>query len=209
MSTTFSEIITDPEEIHAVIGHPSQLVLDKSLPALDEHCQAFISKSPFLLIATADANGHMDVSPKGDPPGFVQILDNQTLAIPDRIGNRRIDTMRNILQNPRVGLIFLVPGKAETVRVNGSAMIVRDSWLRERMAVQGKLPNFAIVVKVEEAFLHCAKCMIRSHFWEPDQWPNIDDLASLARIIKDQIKLPQPIEVLEADMERGNRETLY
>src|SRR5258705_2818538 len=125
----------------------------------------------------------MDVSPKGDPPGFVQVLDDETLAIPDRPGNRRADTFSNVLQNPGVGLIFLIPGKLETLRVNGRARIVRDMALRERMAVQGKVPQIALVVTVEEAFIHCGKCMIRSQLWQPESWPDGDALPSQAECL--------------------------
>ena len=126
---------------------------------------------------SSDAKGRFDLSPKGDLPGFVQVLDDRTLAIPERPGNRRADTFRNVLQNPRVGLIFIVPGKGETLRVSGTARVVRDTWLRERMAVDGRLPELALVVTVEEALIHCTKCMVRSLMWQPDTW-NADGLAS-------------------------------
>jgi PPOX class probable FMN-dependent enzyme len=118
-----------------------------------------------MLIASADSNGNTDVSPKGDPIGFVKILDDKTLAIPDRLGNKRADTIENILTNPNVGLIFLIPGKTETLRVSGKAQVVRDKALLNSMAVKGKSPDFAIIVTVEEAFFHCSKCMIRSKLW--------------------------------------------
>jgi PPOX class probable FMN-dependent enzyme len=162
-----------------------------------------------VLIASSDVNGDVDVSPKGDPPGFVQVLDDRTLAIPDRPGNRRADTFRNILQNPKVGLFFLIPGKQETLRVSGTAMIVRDGWLRERMAIQGKRPDFAIVVTVEEAFMHCAKCIIRSKFWEMEQWPDVAELPSLARIMIDHGKLSDSVEEMQALIDESYRERLY
>src|SRR5688572_19474388 len=177
MSLDFREIVTSEAQFRAVMGNPSERVLKKQIAALDHHCRDFIAKCPFLLISSCNAEGRMDVSPKGDPPGFVTVLDERTLAIPDRPGNRRADTFRNLLQTGRVGLLFLLPGKEETLRVNGTARIVRDQWVREPMAIAGKLPEFAIVVDVEEVFLHCAKCVIRSKLWDSAAWPQLDGLA--------------------------------
>lgn len=209
MQNLFSEIITSEAELRAILGTPSQLAANKAVATLDEHCRAFIATSPFMLIASADAQGNMDVSPKGDPAGFVQALDERTLAIPDRPGNRRGDTFRNILQNPKVGLFFFVPGKQDTFRVSGRAMIVRDLWLRERMAIKGKIPDFAIVVTVEEAFLHCAKCVIRSGLWEQEKWPELEGLASLARVMIDHGKLADNEEKVQAAINESYRDRLY
>jgi uncharacterized protein len=164
------EILSIEDEIEAVIGKPGPRMLAKVVDSLDEICHAFIARSPFVVVASSDSNGHFDVSPKGDQPGFVQVLDDRTIAIPERPGNRRADTFRNVLQNPRVGLMFIVPGKGETLRVSGTARVVRDAWLREQMAVDGRLPELALVVTVEEAFVHCTKCMVRSRMWQPDSW---------------------------------------
>ena len=209
MKPAFAEIITTEEQFRAVMGHPAQLVIDKAIPILDGHCQAFIAKSPFVLIGSSDAGGNLDVSPKGDPPGFVQILDEQTLAIPDRLGNRRADTFKNILQNARIGLLFLIPGKQETLRVSGKAMIVQDHWVRERMAIKGKLPDFAIVVGVEEAFLHCGKCVIRSKLWEREEWPELAGTPSLAQALVDQGKRSESAEEMQAMIEQSYCERLY
>lgn len=209
MSHSFNEVIQSPGEIRAVLGDPAQRVLDKVIPALDHHCRDFIARSPFLLIASADAQGNMDVSPKGDPPGFVQILDDKTLAIPDRVGNKRADTLINLVTNPRIGLLFLAPGKQETLRINGTAQIVRDAWLRERMAERGKTPDLAIVVTVQEAFLHCAKCMIRSQLWEPEAWPDVASLATIAQVMKDHTRTPDSLETLEAGVRESYRDRLY
>jgi PPOX class probable FMN-dependent enzyme len=151
----------------------------------------------------------MDISPKGDPPGFVRVLDDQTLAIPDRPGNRRVDTFRNLLQNPNVALLFLIPGKQETLRVSGTARIVRDLWVREPMAVAGKLPDLALIVNVREVFFHCAKCVIRSRLWDKGAWPDLADLPSLARALVDQAKLEQSPEEVQALLEKDARERLY
>src|SRR5688572_31157365 len=158
----FREVVTSEDTLRALVGTPSDLALKKQLSVLDAHCQDFIAHAPFVLVATANAAGQCDVSPKGDAPGFVRVLDERHLAIPDRPGNKRLDGMRNILSNPHVGLIFLVPGRRETLRVNGRACIVRDEALLASMEAQGKRPLLAIGVEVEEVFLHCAKAFIRS-----------------------------------------------
>lgn len=209
MKTQFTEIITTVEQLREVIGYPSHRVTDIAIPKLDKHCRAFIAKSPLVFIASSDASGNMDISPKGDPPGFVQILDNNTIIIPDRPGNRRADTFENILENPQVGLFFLVPGKGETLRISGSAMIVRDAHLRESMAINGKIPEFALVVNIKEAFFHCAKCMLRSKIWQSEQWQSIDDLPSLAQTMVDAANLKESVEEIEALIEQDEREGLY
>jgi uncharacterized protein len=205
----FHDIISSEEELRTVLGHPSHRVLSKVTPILDEHCRRFIARSPFVLVASADTAGNIDVSPKGDPAGFVHVLDDRTLAIPDRPGNRRIDTFRNVLQNPKIGVLFIVPGKPETLRVGGNALIVRDVKLRERMAVRGKLPDFALVVSVVEAFFHCPKCMIRSKIWEPDAWPSLDGLPSLAEAMVTHANLTESIAEMQAIIERETRDRLY
>src|SRR5215470_16402426 len=141
MAIEFSEVVSTEAQFREVTGNPSHRVLRKQIAHLDEHARAFIAKCPFLLISSCDGEGRMDISPKGDPPGFVRVLDDQTLAIPDRPGNRRADTFKNLLQNPHVGLLFMIPGRPETLRVSGRAFIVRDRALREKMAVDGKLPQ--------------------------------------------------------------------
>jgi uncharacterized protein len=209
VDTRFSEVIATEPQFRAVMGHPSALVVNKHIHALDDFCRAFIVRSPFVLLASADGEGRMDVSPKGDPAGFVQVLDDHTLVVPERLGNRRADTFCNLLANPKVALIFLVPGKQETLRVSGSAIIVRDAWIRQRMAVNDKVPDFAIVVKVEEAFFHCAKCMVRSKLWEPAAWPDTHGLPSLAETNVAHGKLNQSVKEVQALIDKGMRERLY
>jgi hypothetical protein len=205
----FSEIVTTESQFRAIIGHPSHRVLRKHITALDQHCRAFIAKCPLVLIASADGAGNMDVSPKGDPPGFVQVLDDSTLAIPERPGNRHADTFSNLLQNRHVGLLFLIPRKQETLRVSGTAIIVRDQWLRERMAIAGKTPEFAIAVTVTEAFFHCAKCVIRSQLWSTTDWPDVTGLPSLAQAMVDAGKLEETPDEMQALIDKDARERLY
>ena len=209
MAAEFTEVVTSEAQFRAITGNPTERALKKQLTALDRHCRAFIEKCPFLLISSCNASGNMDVSPRGDPPGFVHVLDDETLAIPDRPGNRRADTFRNVLENPHVGLIFLVPGKQETLRVSGVATIVRDHWVREPMAVSGKLPEFAIVVRVNEVFFHCAKCVIRSKLWEAASWPDIASLPNHAQLLVEQGKLDISVEQMQSIIERNERERLY
>jgi PPOX class probable FMN-dependent enzyme len=209
MHTPFSEIVTSEAQLRELIGYPGSRAANKVVATLDEHARTLIAASPFMLIASCDAQGRMDVSPKGDPPGFVHVLDDQTLAIPDRPGNRRADTFTNILQNPQVALLFLIPGKQETLRVSGRAQIVRDQWLRERMAVQGKTPEFALVVTVQELFMHCPKCVIRSGLWEQERWPGLEALPTLAQVMVAHAKLPDDPEELQAMYEKSLPEQLY
>ena len=165
----FDQTITSVDALREVIAPPHDVVLAKEIPELDDYCRDFISRSPFIVIATTDGNGSMDTSPKGDPPGFVQVLDDTTLAIPERPGNHRADTLVNLVHHPHIGVIFLIPGTRNTLRVRGTARIVRDVSLRETMAVNGKVPDLAIVVDVTLAYFHCAKCIIRSKLWSAEQ----------------------------------------
>ena len=197
---TFTDVVTDLAELRALMGEPSELARKKQIAHLDAHCREFIAHAPFLLLGTSDAAGRQDVSPKGDAPGFVLALDDHRLVIPDRPGNKRLDGMRNILENPRVGLIFLVPGRGETLRVNGRAAITRDEGLLACLEVAGKRPLLAIGVEVEEVFMHCAKALKRSALWQPEQWPDISHMTSAACVLFDQAR---PEGKTLADVERA------
>jgi PPOX class probable FMN-dependent enzyme len=206
----FQHVLTSAQELQETLGTPSARALLKERPSLDEHSRAFIARSPLLLMATAGADGRCDVSPKGDRPGFVVALDDHRLVIPDRPGNKRLDGMRNLLVNPHIGLIFLVPGRDETLRVNGRACITRDPDLLERCSVEGKTPSVAIGVEIEQCFLHCAKAFRRAQFWVVDRWPGPDALPSLACMLFDQIK-PDGVTLgdYERDIEEGYQRNLY
>jgi hypothetical protein len=206
----FSNVVRTEAELRALMGGPvAPPVVEKTLSSLDRHCVAFIGRAPFLLIASGDSGGRMDISPKGDAPGFVKVLDKTTLAIPDRPGNQRFDTFRNLFESPRVGLIFLVPGKRETLRISGRAEVVWDADLLETLAANGKTPALALAVHVEEAFFHCAKCMIRSHLWLPERWPSLKGLPTLAETMKDAASVPVPVEVLEGIIQEDEETRLY
>jgi PPOX class probable FMN-dependent enzyme len=186
----FQDRVSSREELRELYGQPTELVIRKQLPSLDLHARAFIARSPLALLGTSDLDGRCDVSPKGDGPGFALVLDDKTVVIPDRRGNRRIDSLQNIVDNPHVGLLFLIPGVDETLRVNGSAIIVRDEDLLERLAVQGSRPNVGVVVTVEETFFHCPKAFLRGHVWDLKSFISRKELPSLSRMILDQTRPP-------------------
>jgi uncharacterized protein len=179
---------------------------------IDEHCATWIERSPFIVISSINAAGSMDVSPKGDPAGFVKVLDKHTLAIPDRLGNHRGDTFLNVLENPSVGLLFIVPKRREVVRMSGTASLAKDPDLLGAMTVNGKAPDLAMIVRVQEAFFHCGKSMIRSGMWEPDRWASIDGLPSYAQAMKDAGELTNfkdSLESLQSLVERNETQRLY
>jgi PPOX class probable FMN-dependent enzyme len=191
--------VTSISELRGMVGSPSERAVRKQLAALDVHCRAFIEHSPFMLMGTAGLDGRCDVSPKGDRPGFVLIEDDTTVVIPDRPGNKRFDSLQNILQNPHVGLLFLIPGMDETLRVNGTATLVQDEDLLQRLAVDGKPPVLAIVVHVEEAFLHCGRSSLRAQVWDAARYFPREGMPSLSRMIADQTR---PAERPQAEHEQ-------
>lgn len=182
-----AETVRSEEELRSRYGETSKLAAAKQLPRLDTHARRFIALSPFLVISSQGGDGLGDVSPKGDAPGFVQVLDDHTLLIPDRPGNNRLDTLSNLLVNDGVGLLFLVPGVCETLRVNGRARVVTDDELLAPTAVRGRLPTAGILVAVEEVYLHCAKALVRSKLWEDDHKVERRALPSLGQMLADQI----------------------
>jgi len=181
------DIIENFERLREVYGAPSERSLKKQLSRFDKHCRAFIARSPFLVIASSDPSGRCDASPKGDAPGFVEVLDDETLLIPDRLGNNRVDTIGNLLERPCVGLIFFVPGLNETLRVNGRARIITDAASLEPLAVNGKVPRSGILVSADEIYFHCGKALIRSDLWNPEKQLRRSEFPSLGRILADQI----------------------
>jgi len=181
------DTIENVEQLRESYGAPSERALKKQLSRFDKYCRDFIARSPFLVVASADPSGRCDASPKGDAPGFVQVIDDTTLLIPDRLGNNRIDTLANLIARPGIGLIFFVPGINETLRVNGKSSITTDPTLLELFAVNGKVPRSAIMVTAEEIYFHCGKALIRSDLWNPDKQVRRSDFPSLGRILADQI----------------------
>jgi uncharacterized protein len=174
-------------ELTCVYGEPTVLAKKKNLDYIDAHARAFIERSPFLVLSTADAGGWPDSSPRGDPPGFVGVEEPRTLLVPDRPGNNRVDSFNNVITNPKVGLLFLVPGHPHSLRVNGTARLLNDEELCKRFAVQGRAARAVLEVTALEVFFHCGKSLIRSRVWEPAQWPDRTGLASLGSVLADQI----------------------
>ncbi len=200
-------MIQNEAELRDILGYAGKAAQNKVISEIDEICHAFIEKSSFVLLGSTDANGGMDVSPKGDPAGFVQVMDSKTLLIPDRPGNQRGDTLSNILQNPNIGLLFLVPGRRDTLRVNGTAQIVRDEDVRERFIMRGKVPIFVIAVTVKEAFFHCTKCVVRSGLWSSAN--EHDELVSLGEAIIKHAKLDISVAEADALLVEGEQTELY
>jgi PPOX class probable FMN-dependent enzyme len=182
-----SHEITTLEQLRDVYEPPMERSVRKELDHLDDHCRRFIGLSPFVVVSSADADGSCDVSPKGGPPGFVSVLDRHRLLIPDATGNRRLDSLANMLSNPRVGLLFLIPGMGETLRVNGRVTLTNDPDLLEGLQTAGRPALLGLIVHAEQVYLHCAKCIIRSGLWRPETWAERDQLPSAAEILNDHI----------------------
>jgi PPOX class probable FMN-dependent enzyme len=179
----FEEEIATHRRLRELSRQPTSRASNKVINHIDDVCRRFIAACPFVVVASRGADGRLDLSPKGDPPGFVAVLDNKTLAIPDRLGNHRLDTFDNLLTYQEIGLLFLIPGHGDTLRVSGKGRIVRDSALQARLAIDGKPPNLILIVTVEQAFMHCQKCIVRSRLWSPEQWPELSDVPTLAEAI--------------------------
>jgi uncharacterized protein len=206
----FGELVTSEMELRAVVPAPAEAApaVLKQIDHLDEHCRDFIARAPFFLLATAGANGDCDASPRGGPPGFVRVLDDRRLLVPEFPGNRRADSHRNLLENPRAAMLFTIPGLRETLRVAGRACITRDEALLADLSVNGRAPKLGIGLEVEEAFIHCAKAFIRSGLWQPETWP--DELPSPSAILRDHIDLPDVSdEQVAARLRESYEKTLY
>jgi PPOX class probable FMN-dependent enzyme len=196
MDTSGFARITSEEQLREVVGHPTDAVANKVRPALLQEHRDWLAHSPFCMLATAGADGTCDVSPKGDPPGFTLVLDDHTIAIPERKGNRRADGYLNVLANPHVGLVYVVPGRADTLRVNGRATLLRDAPFFDDMVVKGHRPVLALLVEVEQVFFHCPKAFMRSNLWQPETW-DPDSLPSRARLVQAVERPADSVEELE------------
>lgn len=206
--------VADEAGLRVLYGQAEGLAVRKSMVRLDRHARDFIARSPFLCIATSNAQGRADVSPRGDQPGFAQVLDDHHLAIPDRPGNNRLDTMVNIVENPNVGLIFMIPGFEDTLRINGKAEITTDPAILERAMVERKLPKTAIRVRVDEQFFHCAKAFRRSRLWLPEAIVDRKVMPTLARIILDQTEKAakmkeEELAAIDVELEESYKKEMY
>lgn len=206
----FGEIVEGEEALRKVVPEPpaGAPAIRKQIDHLDGHCRDFIARSPFFVLATAAADGSTDVSPRGGPAGFVRVLGERHLLVPEYPGNRRLDSHGNLLQNGRAALLFMIPRLRETLRVTGRACITRDEALLAGFTVEKRAPLLGIGVDVEEAFIHCAKALIRSSLWQPETWP--DELPSASRILRDHMDAPEvSVEDVEARLKEGYEKTLY
>ncbi len=199
------EMVTSEGELRGRFDEPSARALAKDIGRLDEMCAKLIAASPFVVIGSADQQGHADVSPRGGPPGFVTVLDEGHLAIPDATGNNRLDTLANVIAGGRVGLLFLIPGRDTTLRVNGRAWVSAEQSLLERLQAVGQPPRAAIVVAVEEVYAHCPKAFVRSRLWDPESWPDPAGLPSSAEVTRAHLADP---ELTLEQIEAGERESL-
>ncbi|HLU59108.1 MAG TPA: pyridoxamine 5'-phosphate oxidase family protein [Pseudonocardia sp.] len=209
LTTEITTEITTVEELEALVGTPQQAVRDKVRPSLDPIDRMWLAHSPLCLVGTSDAAGNLDVSPKGDPAGrLAHVVDDRTIVIAERPGNRRVDGYRNILTNPHVGLLFLVPGRGDTLRINGRARLLRDAPYFDELVVKGHRPVLALEVAIEEVFYHCAKAFMRAQLWEPETW-DPEALPSTARIAKALVRKDAPLEELERYYGPSYAERLY
>ncbi|WP_370615914.1 pyridoxamine 5'-phosphate oxidase family protein [Mumia sp. Pv 4-285] len=200
--------ITSAEQLRAVVGHPLQPVIDKVRAELEDDHVDWLGASPFCLVATSDATGRVDVSPKGDPGGIGYVVDRTTVAIPERPGNKRVDGFLNVLENPHAGLLFVVPGRGDTLRINGRARIVSDAPYFDDLVVKGHRPILALEVAIEEVFFHCAKAFLRSQLWKQESWhPEV--LATRAQIAKRLERREESLEALEAYYGEAYSKNLY
>jgi len=197
------------DDLRGIYRRPGQGAIDKVIHRLDPHCEDFLAKSPFFVLGTADADGVCDASPKGGPPGFVKPLDDRRLAWADFAGNNRLDSFQNLVTNPSVALLFLIPGLDETLRVNGDAELVTDTDICGRFAVNGKLPHVVVVVTVAEAYIHCAKALRRAALWSPTSWLQPGELPSAACIVKDHAGLASDVASIEKAREQNLQDTLW
>ena len=206
-------VFQDEAALRAHFPPTHDIAKAKVLDHVDTYVAEFIARSPFICIGTQTKDGRADVSPRGDPKGFVKVHDPRTLLIPDRPGNNRLDTLSNIINNPAVGILFMVPGFDETMRVNGKAVVTRDPALLETMAVNDRVPSAAIVVHIDEVFIHCAKAFRRADLWNPEKRQDRKEMPSLIKIVLDQIDAAPEDDALQAkhdaDLEKSYRITMY
>lgn len=206
----FIDEVKSEEELRSLLGDPSVRAKNKVIDHLDEHCIDFLDKSPFLIVSTANAEGYCDSSPRGDAPGFIHIIDQKHFVIPERPGNRRLDSILNILENPQVGVLFLIPGLNETLRINGRATVIRDEQILSNMAANGKTPLLGIAVQVEECYIHCGKAFIRSGLWNQETWMERETLPSPAKMLRAHAKLTEMTEQeVAASLSESYRKRLY
>jgi hypothetical protein len=208
-ATTGVTVIDSHERLRELVGEASENTQRKKIATIEQHARTIIEHSPLALLATSAPDGTCDVSPRGDPAGSVLILDDHTLVLAERPGNRLADSLSNLIENPHAGLLFVVPGMNETLRVNGRVTIVSDAPFFDRLTVRGKRPQLALVMHVEDLYLHCAKAMLRSSLWDPSTWPERADIPTMGRMLKDQLALAASVSELDAYLDDSSVKKLY
>ena len=203
------ETISSSTELRDIIAPPNLRVADKVIDHIDDLSKKFIAASPFAILASRRSDGHLDLSPRGDPPGFAHVLSNKLLLLPDRTGNRRMDTFENILRDSHVGLYFLIPGNKDTLRISGRAALVRDSKLATHFTERNSVPEILLLIHVERVLSHCPKCMIRSGLWEIDQWPDCSDVPTLAEMMVQHSELSMSVEDMQNIIDRDAKTRVY
>lgn len=203
------EAVTERASLRREVGEPSERVLAKVTDRIDAMTARFIAASPFAVMATRRADGGVDLTPRGDPAGFVKVLEPRLLAMPERPGNRRMDALENLLEDPRLGVIFLIPGEGTTLRVSGEARIVRDAALGGTLAAQERAPELIVLLRVERVLAHCPKAFLRSGLWRPETWGDRADVPSMAELMVAHGELRESVEEMAEIIDRDARERLY
>jgi PPOX class probable FMN-dependent enzyme len=201
--------ITDQDSLEEHFGEPMHIALAVEKPRLDDFHKRFIAYSPFMCLASAGADGQPSVSPKGDAPGFVKVVDDVTLVLPDRPGNNKVETFHNLIENPKVSLVFFVPGRTESLRIHGEARLVRDEELLVEVQARNKLPRAALVINVTRAYFHCGKALIRSKLWDPSQHPDKDVLPPFGHMVREQANAPMSNDEVQEHIEAEYLNNLY
>ncbi|SNS31104.1 MSMEG_1061 family FMN-dependent PPOX-type flavoprotein [Antarctobacter heliothermus] len=209
MALELKDEATTHTRLREILPHWTGNASRKDLDHINAVGRAYIARCPYVLVSTVGADGRHDISPKGDAPGFVEVVGDHTLIIPDRLGNHRLDSFENLLTNPGVGLIFLIPGNKETLRVSGTGRIAADADLRARHAINGRSPDLVLVVTVEQAFMHCSKSSVRSRLWVPDLWPDTDDVPLMSEWVKAAVDTEQTLDEVQAIHDKDAATRLY
>ncbi len=209
MPLVINEPVDTRDKLRSIIPPWEGNASRKDHDRINAVAREFIARSPYVMISSAGVDGRHDISPKGDTPGFVSVYDDQTLIIPDRLGNHRVDTFENLLVDPSIGLFFLIPGHTETLRIAGTGQIARDEVLREPFAIRGRLPELVLVVTVEQVFMHCSKSLVRSRLWAPDTWQHADAAPSLAQWVKSTVDTEETLEQVQGNHDRDRETRLY
>ena len=201
--------MSDVDALREVMGHPSHRSANKAIDHVDALARRFLAACPIAILGTRRADGGVDQTPRGDPPGFIHVLDDKTIALPERPGNRRADSLENVLHDPQVGLICLIPGHNDTIRISGTAKIVQDATLAETMQVRSHKPSLILMIRVERLMCHCPKALLRASMWRAEGWPDSSDVPSLAEILVAHGALSETVQDIEEVIAEDQRTAMY